>query len=195
MLDKSKIGMVCLSPRAVRETQITALKAAGAQWIVELGRVTPSSWRDIAKIVRPDDVVFIYALALVPTKRGEDDLPPSAQVSEFVMEVHERGGTVVEALTGRNSKDRKQRREMIGDALKAIRRGSRQPPTTRKRGRPRKEFTAEQMAKAKAAWQSPDYVTNEAAARHFPQGFTARRAWELWGPSGRLGKVKKKRKS
>lgn len=194
MLDKSKIGMVCLSPRVVRETQITALREAGAQWIVELGRVVPKSWRDVAKVVREGDTLFIYSLSLVPTKRGEDDLPPSAQVSEFIMEVHERGGTVVEVLTGRNSRDRKQRRAMTADALKSIRRGTRQPATTRGRGRPKKEFTAEQMAKAEAAWKSPDYVTNEAAARHFPKGFTAKRAWTLWGPSGRVGKVKRKKK-
>lgn len=193
MLDKSKIGMVCQSPRVPRETQSTALREAGAQWIVELGRVTPRTWRDIANVVRTGDVVFIYALALVPTKRGDDELPPSAQVSDFLIEVHDRGGAVVEVLTGRNSKDRKQRRAMTADALKALRRGTRQPPTTRGRGRPKKEFTDAQLAKAKEAWFSPDYVTNPAAERHFPKGFTAKRAWELWGPSGRVGKVKRKK--
>lgn len=194
MLDKSKIGMVCRSARVTNDTQITALRAAGAQWIVELGRVVPKSWRDVANVVRDGDTVYIYGLALVPTKRGDDDLPPSAQVSEFLIEVHDRGGTVVEVATGRNSRDKTQRRAMTTDALKALRRGTRAAPTTRGRGRPRKEFTEDQLAAAKKAWLSPDYVSNEAAARHFPKGFTARRAWELWGPSGRLGKVKKKRK-
>lgn len=194
MLDKSKIGMVCVSPRVVRETQITALREAGAQWIIELGRVTPKTWRDVASVIRPGDTLFIYSLSLVPTKRGEDELPPGAQVSEFLMEVHERGGTVVEALTGRNSRDRKERRAMTADALKAIRRGSRQPPTKRGRGRPKTEWTPEQLAKAEAAWKSEDYATNAAAERHFPKGFTAKRAWELWGPSGRLGKVKRKKR-
>lgn len=194
MLDKSKIGMICRSPRATRETQDTALRGAGAEHIVELGKVVPKSWRDVANIVRDGDTVFIYALAFVPTKRGEDDLPPSAQVSEFLIEIHDRGGTVVEVVTGRNSRDRKQRREMTKDALKALRRGSRAAPTTRGRGRPAKEFTPEQWAKAEAAWKSPDYVDNAAAARHFPKGFTAKRAWQMWGPSGRTGKVKKSKK-
>lgn len=193
MLDKSQIGVICRSPRATRETQDTALRKAGAQWIVEIGTLV-ETWRELVGAVREGDTVFIYALALVPTKRGADELSPSAQVSEFIMEVHERGGRVVEVTTGRNSKDRSQRRAMTKDALKAIRRGSRQPPTTRGRGRPAKDFTPEQIEQARAAWKSKDYATNGAAARHFPKGFTARRAWEMWGPSGRTGKIKSKKR-
>ncbi len=194
MLDKSKIGMVCRSARVTNDTQITALRAAGAQWIVELGRVVPKSWRDVASVVREGDTVYIYGLALVPTKRGDDDLPPSAQVSEFLIEVHDRGGTVVEVVTGRNSRNKAQRRAMTSDALKALRRGTRSAPSTRGRGRPRKEWTEEQLAAAKEAWFSTDYVSNEAAAKRFPKEFTMKRAWQMWGPSGRDGRVKTKRK-
>lgn len=192
MLDKSQIGVICRSPRATRETQDTSIRKAGAQWIVKIGKLV-DTWRELVGAVREGDTVFIYALALIPTKRGDDELPPSAQASEFIMEVHERGGTVVEVTTGRNSRDRSQRRAMVKDALKAIRRGSRQPPTTRGRGRPQKEFTAKELAQAERAWKSKDYVTNDAAVRHFPEGFTAKRAWALWGPSGRTGKAKRKR--
>lgn len=194
MLDKSHIGLVCKSPRAKTETQITALRAAGADWIVEIGK-TPRTWREAISAIRPGDTVYVYALSLLPTRRGEDDLSPGAQVSEFLIEVHERGASVTEVYTGRNSRDRKARRGMIADAHKALRRGSRAlPPTGRGRGRPPKEFDAEQLAAVKAAWLSPDYTTNEAAAKRFPKGFTAKRAWQLFGPSGRTGKVKKKRK-
>lgn len=193
-MDKSQIGMVCSSQRALRETQITALRNAGAEFIVELGRVIPKSWRDVVNIVRDGDTLYIYGLALVPTKRGEDELSPSAQLREFLIEVHDRGGTVVEVSTGRNSRDRAQRRAMTKDAVKALRRGNRTPPTGRGRGRPLKyEFTSEQIAEAKRIWFSPDYRTNVAAAKHLPKGFHWKRAWTLWGASGRPYKKSKKR--
>lgn len=192
-MDKSQIGMVCSSQRALRETQITALRSAGAEFIVELGRVIPKSWRDVVNIVRGGDTLYIYGLALVPTKRGEDELSPSAQLREFLIEVHDRGGTVVEVSTGRNSRDRAQRRAMTKDAVKALRRGNRTPPTGRGRGRPKAEFAPEDVAKAKAVWFSRDYVTNVAASKYLPKGMTAKRAWQLFGASGRPYKKSKKR--
>lgn len=193
MLDKSKIGMVCQSPRATRETQFTALRAAGAQWIVELGRVTPRTWRDVVNVVRTGDVVFIYALAFVPTKRGDDELPPSAQVSEFLIEVHERGGTVVEVSTGRNSRNQAQRRKMVADAVAGVRRGNRSPRTGKPRGRPKKDWTPEQIAKAKEVWFSRDYATNVIAAKYLPKGMTMKHAWTLFKASGRPYKKSKRR--
>jgi hypothetical protein len=191
-LDKSHFGMICKSPRATREAQHTALSAAGAQWIVEIGKV-PRSWREAVEAVREGDTVYIYALSFIPTKRGEDDLPPSAQVADFLIEVHERGGYVVEVYSGRKSNDRGQRREMAKDALKTIRRGSRALPSIgRGRGRPKKAWTPEQVAKAKEVWFSRDYTTNLAAERHLPKGMKAKHAWLLFGASGRPYKAKKR---
>ena len=190
-MDKSLIGMICKSPRATREAQDTALREAGAQWIIELGRVIPKSWRDVVNVLHEGDTVFIYALALVPTKRGEDDLTPSAQASEFLIEVHEAGAQVVEVYSGRKSKDRAQRRGMTTDAVKALRRGSRAlPPTGRGRGRPKTEWSIETLEKAKEVWLSRDYATNVIAAKHLPKEFTAKHAWTLFGPSGRPYKRK-----
>ena len=192
MLDKSLIGMVCRSSRVTNEAQITALRKAGAEWIVELGRVVPKSWRDVASIVSKGDTLHVYGLALVPTKRGDDVLSPSAQASEFIMEVHERGGTVVEVSTGRSSRNRSQRQAMIKDAAKALRRGNRTPPTGRGRGRPKTEWPADTVTKAKAVWFSRHYVSNVAAAAHLPEGMTAKHAWQLFGASGRPYKSKRK---
>lgn len=192
MLDKSQIGVVCKTPRANRELQITKLREAGAQWIVEIGK-NAKSWREVVREVHPGDTVRVYALSSIPTKRGDDELSPSAQVADFLIEVHERGGTVVEVLTGRNSRDRKARRGMIADAQKAIKRGSRAlPPTGRGRGRPKTEWPADDVAKAKAVWFSRDYVSNVAASKHLPKGMTAKRAWQLFGASGRPYKSKRK---
>lgn len=99
---------------------------------------------------------------------------------------------MVEVSTGRSSRNRNQRQAMVRDATKALQRGNRTPPTGRGRGRPKAEFPAEDVAKAKAVWFSRDYVTNVAAAKYLPKGMTAKRAWLLFGASGRPYKQKKR---
>lgn len=193
MLDKSRIGLIFKSPRAGAETQEQALRKAGAQWIVTVGG-TPKTWREAVNAVRQGDVVHVLALSLVPTKRGADELPPSAQVGDFIIEVHERGGYVVEVHTGRVSKDRAQRRAMVKEAVKTVQRGTRVlPKTGRPRGRPKTEFPPEVVARAREVWFSLDYATNVIAAKHLPKGITAKKAWELFGQSGRPYKKARKR--
>lgn len=192
-MDKSQIGMVCKSPSIRPETQEAALRKAGAEWIVVLGRVIPTSWRDVVNAVREGDTVYIYGLALVPTKRGEDELKPTDQVREFLIEVHERGGTVVEVSTGRKSTDRAHRKAMTADAVKGLKRGNRSPRTGKTRGRPKLEWSADDVAKAKAVWFSRDYASNVIASKYLPKGITAKRAWQLFGASGRPYKKSKRR--
>lgn len=192
-VDKSRIGLIFKSPRAKRDAQETALRKAGAEWIVEVGGV-PRTWRDAIRVVRPGDIVYVLAMSMVPTKRGDDDLPPSAQVADFFVEVHERGGHVVEAYTGRISKDRKQRRAMTAEAVKTVRQGTRRLPNTgRPRGRPKKEWSAAEIEKARAVWFSADYATNVIAVKHLPKGMTARQAWNLFGASGRPYQKRKRK--
>ena len=192
-MDKSKIGMICQSASITRETQDTALRRAGAEWVVTLGRVVPKSWRDVANIVRDGDTVYIYGLALVPTRKGDDELKPTDQVREFLIEVHERGGTVVEVSTGRSSRKPAERKAMTADAVKGLKRGNRSPKTGKPRGRPKKDWTLEQVAAAKVVWFSRDYVSNVAAANHLPKGMKAKHAWLLFGASGRPYKKSKRR--
>ena len=165
------IGLILSSPRASRETQNTKLREAGAERIVEIG-ILPKTWREALSAVRNGDTVYVYALSFLPTKRGQDELMPSAQVADFLMEVHERGGTVVEVVTGRNSRDRKQRRGMIGDAVKELKRGTRRPPSTGKAaGRPKTEWPSEDVRQqAIAIWKSPDFATRLAATKNMPKG-------------------------
>ena len=108
----------------------------------------------------------------------------------FLIEAHERGGAVVEVSTGRSSRNQAQRKAMVKDAVKGLKRGNRSPATGRGRGRPKAEFAPEDVAKAKAVWFSRDYVTNIAAAKYLPKGMTAKRAWQLFGASGRPYKQK-----
>lgn len=193
VLDKSRLGLIFKSPRASRDVQEAALRKAGAEWIVEVGKA-PATWREAVRAVRAGDVVFIYALSMVPTKRGDDDLTPSAQVVDFLSEVHERGGHVVEVYTGRNSKDKAQRAAMKAEGVKAVRAGTRKlPKSGRSRGRPKNEYPADTLTKAREVWFSRDYATNVIAAKYLPKGITAKKAWELFGQSGRPYKKQRKR--
>lgn len=196
MLDKAHLGLVLRSKRVSSDRQDTMLREAGAQWIVEIGKDV-NTWRAAINAVRDGDTVYIYALSFLPTKRGQDKLSPTAQVADFLLEVHERGGVVVEVYTKRKSNNRKQRQGMIDDAHKSLKRGTRQLPSTgRSRGRPIKfEWTKDQIAKAKQVWFSPDYVTNAAAERHLPKHMTARHCWNMFGASGRPFNKKQKRKT
>jgi len=72
----------------------------------------------------------------VATERGDDKLPPSGQPAEFILEVHERGASVIETWTGRNSRNQKERREMVAEAVRSLRGGGRKlPPSGKPAGR------------------------------------------------------------
>lgn len=180
-----------------RDFQEMELRVAGAQHIIDLPGKGKHSWRDAVKLCRPGDTYYVYALVLVPTPRGEDALPPTAQVIDFVSEVHERKGVIIEVYTGRRSDDPKQKRAMIGDAVASLKSGGRgkMPAGFRVPGRKAVKWTEEQLQRAHDAWFSRDYATNEAAERHMPPGFSVTRARRLWGPSGRPWPSRRKRKT
>jgi hypothetical protein len=193
-VDKSHLGIVFNSPRATKARQEEALRNAGASWIVTIGGRSVPSWRWPARQVREGDTVYVYAIVCVPSKRGEDEegSTPTAQIGEFVAEVTSRGGCIVECYTGRNSCDAKQRNAMIREAMAGLRKsGKPLPEMGRGRGRPKKEWSDDQLLKAREVWFSKKYTTNEAAAEHMPEGFGMKRAWMLFGPSGRPFKRKR----
>jgi hypothetical protein len=83
---------------------------------------------------------------------------------------------------------------MIREAVSSLRKsGKPLPEMGRGRGRPKMEWSDDQLMQAKEAWFSRDYSTNIAAAKGMPKGFGARRAWLLWGPSGRPFPKRKRR--
>lgn len=187
-VDKSHLGLIFKSPRATASRQEEALRQSGASWILNVGNKTVPSWRLPARQVREGDTVYVYALVCVPTRRGHDEegSTPSAQIGEFVAEVTSRGGCIVEVYTGRNSCDGRQRNAMIREAMAGLRKsGKPLPEMGRGRGRPVTEWTDDQLMQAKEAWFLKDYRTNEAAEKHMPKGFGKKRAWLIWGPSGR----------
>lgn len=193
VVDRTQIGLTFPYKRQSREAQEAYLRAAGAQHI----RHVDKTWtrHDAVKTVRPGDTVYIVALVMVATERGKDDLPPGGQPAEFLLEVHERGGTVIEVWTGRNSRDAKGRKAMVADAVRVLRGGGRKLPASgRKAGRPAKMFTPEALTHNQRCWFSKMYATNDVAQRHMLDGMTAREAWKLWGVSGRPFPSKRGRK-
>jgi hypothetical protein len=165
-VDKTKIGLTFPDKRQSRVTQDSILRAAGAQHIRAVGKEC-STWREAVKGVRPGDVVYIVALVQVATERGDDKLPPSGQPAEFILEVHERGGSVIETWTGRHSRNQKDRREMVADAVRSLRSGGRKlPPTGKPAGRPQNQYSPAALEHNKKCWFSRSYATNAVAVEH-----------------------------
>lgn len=190
-VDKTKIGLTFPDKRQSRATQDSILRAAGAQHIRAVGKEC-STWREAVKGVRPGDVVHIVALVQVATERGDDKLPPSGQPAEFILEVHERGGSVIETWTGRHSRNQKDRREMVADAVRSLRSGGRKlPPTGKPAGRPQNQYSPAALEHNKKCWFSRSYATNAVAVEHMKEGMQAHEAWRKWGKSGRPWPSKK----
>lgn len=194
-VDKSKRGLTFAHPRISRAEQERLLKQAGAEWINHVG-IKPATWEAVPQAIRAGDTVFIYAGPMVPARSKAMKIPLPAQWASFMTEVHARGGTIVEVATGRTTADVKQQRAINADTLKFLRMsGKRLPGASRKAGRPPRVFTEAEVLKAKEAWFSKDYATNETAERHMPDGFTVTMARRKWGPSGRPWKRKSARRS
>jgi len=185
MQDKTNPGLVFKSSRYTDAEQRKRLLAAGAKHIVPIR----NSWRDMfkgARVIRDGDTVYIFALVLVPTERGGDTLPPSAQPTAFLYECKAVGATVVEVWTGRKSSSRKDFDAMIADAVAALRgsTGRIAPRGFGQRGRPKTKVPMQgtrEFNVLRAIWKSHEYENAEQAlAAMAAEGFdgaesTARR--------------------
>jgi len=194
LVDPTKIGLTFPSDRLSRQRQEDVVRAAGASRIIHVGVDCPS-WRDVVRITRQGDTVYIAALSMAPTARTKDDVPPADQPGEIIADFTAYGVTIHEALTGLRSDDREQRRQMLAEAARNIRGGGRQLPRGAfKRGRPAADCTAV-LAEAKRIWHSRSYLTNKDAVAHMPPckdvatgkpiKWTAERAFREFKASGR----------
>lgn len=189
-VDKTKQGLLFPGDAAHKQ----ALQAAGAEHFVKIDGKT-RTWRDAVRLVRPGDTIYIWVMVNAPTKRGQDELPPSAQPREFMREIMARGGLLIEVFSGRTSAKKADAEGIIRDAVTALKSKGRKrmPAGYRSKGRHAVAWTDEQLLQAKRAWFSPMYATNEIAEAHMPSveiggkvvKFRAVRAWRMWGVSGR----------
>lgn len=181
VVDKAKIGLVFNFPGVTRERQEAELRAAGAQWIIHVGKMVPS-WQEAVKQVCATCTVFIVGAPMVPAPRKIVPASRPAQWSSFQSEIHKRGSHIIETRSGLDTRNRKQLLEMNDVTDKFFRRGGNGLPTSgRGPGRPAATATAD----IERIWKSRDYATNEIACRHMPDGWTPRMCRDRWGPSGR----------
>jgi hypothetical protein len=161
-------------------------RAAGAQHFIEIGG-KHETWRDAVRLVRPGDTVFIWVLVRVPTRKGQDELPPVAQVREVIREIHDRGGVLIEVYTGRRSSKATDKSAMIADAQRSLKTAGRRllPPGHASPGRRERKFTAEEWALAETIWRDVHkFPSWEFVQQHLPEGFTTARAFRKWGARG-----------
>jgi hypothetical protein len=197
VVDKSKIGLVFNFPGVTRERQEAELRAAGAQWIIQVGKMVPT-WQEAVKQVDAGCTVFIVGAPMVPAPRKIVPASRPAQWSSFQSEIHKRGSHIIETRSGLDTRNRKQLLEMNDVTDKLFRKGGNGLPTSGSgAGRP----AAKSDDAIKAIWFSRDYSTNEIACKHMPmwesksgpQSWTPRMCRDRWGVSGRPFAKRKKR--
>jgi len=153
-----------------------------------------ATWRDAVRSVRRGDVIVVEALALLPEPKSRK-LIPSMDMRDAVEEIERRGGSLLEARTGRSSLMTKDRAAMIADAARSLGSGGRSLSSMQarangaaagaKRGRPKAEFTPEQIEAARRVWESRKVERWEDAAKMLPRGFTVWRARKMFGARGK----------
>lgn len=199
-VDKSKIGFVRpIKQRHSAERQTDAVTQAGAKTIFTVGEDGVTSWRDVARLTRRGDTVYVEALALLPDERIPRKRQPAVDLIEALDELRDRGAVVVETSTGRRSDRKEELKAMRADAIKSLGAGGRSLPTAQARanggkgGRCAKVFSERDMERAELVWGSlkkyPRWKDVEAA---LPKGFTTYRAFKLWGARGSLAKSSKR---
>lgn len=182
----SQIGLTFPSKRLSRAAQATELRAAGASNIIDVGVAQCKSWRTAVRRLRGGETVHIVGLVIVPTEPGGDDVIPSGQPAEFILEVHNRRATVHETRTGLKSSKSDDRRKMIAAATRSLKTGGRLlPPSGKPAGRPREQFSDDALAHNRELWFSLDVPTDGAAARLMKEGMTKEQARRRWKSSGR----------
>lgn len=151
---------------------------AGARSVHVLDKGRASKAHDVVKLARPERAFMLHWLFLVAdpavstkAKRG--------MILDFVESVEDGGSWIIEAGSGRNTLNRKERRTMISDALEAVTK-MRQPGTRRSLGRPTRQFTPEEWATAERLWRGRDVKSWDEFEVRAPEGFRAMRAWRIW---------------
>lgn len=184
-VDKSHLGLVFAHPRATTAAQEKELRAAGASWIVVVGK-SPATWREAISPVRPGDTVYALAGNMVPASRRKAGMGQPAQWSAFLAELHMRGAVFCEVMTGRKSSNVKQLRAMSDEVMRLLRQGGKRLPGKRPAGRKRREWTSDDVkAEWLRRWKSKNYKSDAAVIREAKENGISERMMRALGPSGR----------
>jgi hypothetical protein len=164
-VDKTKCGLTFKHPRVSRDHQESALRDAGASWIVHVGIDCPS-WRAVVDNCEPGDVVYVYACAMIPAPVKKDGTGLAAQWTQFNTQMAIRRATYVEVLTGRSSKHLKSRNELIAETQKWLAHHGKRIPLKTTPGRPKVKWPNDEVRKsASKLWTSKNVPSDAAAKR------------------------------
>lgn len=177
-------------PRHTLGTQEKALREQGAAVVFVADEHRDLTREQFLKALRKGDTLVIWRLFLLAEPRQKTRDNPRQDLWSVLADLRKRNVTVLEAATGRVSADQAQRDAMLAEAIEMLTYGGRGHSVTAKingskGGRPSAQFTDQQIKDAKAAWFCVKIEKNEDAVKQFPEGFSAARAYKMFGPSGR----------
>lgn len=187
LVDKSKCGFVRPMKAHTERRQVEALRAAGAGVLYVVGKDGVTGWQQVAASRRKGDVVMIEALCLLASPKSKSVRWPSQDLRDALEAIEARGASVWETHTGLRSTDPAQRRTMIQEAVRALGAGQRSLPSDQARangakgGRRPKQFTADEIDKARRVWESRKYKTYNECKAALPRGFSVMRAFRMFG--------------
>jgi hypothetical protein len=189
-VDDDAVGLVRHHRWAKVEVQQVRLKEDGCRAIIDLGT---TKREEVLRLLRDGRTgKLLYAFLLVDPKRKRKLFEDFRAV---LAKIEARGGVVKDVFTGLDNADKARRAALLdvvrGQARRHLQ-GAKwaEEPMRHKPGRRPQEFTAEQLAAAKAIWRDrieyPTWKATDGALEQIrskkDRPFTRHRAHDLWGP-------------
>lgn len=170
-------------PRYPEAGQRRAMSENGIAGIIqEGGRKANGTRADILRMHAPGRILAIQHLFLLADPKAKRKSGGTrADLWKAVDAWEADDGLILELATGRRTDDKRQRDEMMRDAIEALARGRHKTTRGDKRGRPKKEFSEADLTRGKAVWEGRKYKTWDDAAEALPKGMTVWDAYALWG--------------
>jgi hypothetical protein len=137
---------------------------------------------DLVRMIRGETLIAVQHAMLLADPRHDRKRGGSRAAFWAALDaIEERGGVIWELYTGLRTDRPGERDKMTRAAIDALARGRHKTRQSDKRGRPAKQFTEEQWAKAQAAWESMKLKTWADVAPKLPKGMTPRDCWNRFG--------------
>jgi hypothetical protein len=198
--DRPKYFAIRMDRRVKVKTQEQAGRAKGydPDFFVRLDKdgvealIGPAGPDGAPPLLRRGYQLGIYRYDLIAPLRSEKyDRTPRKVLKEATDRLLEIGVFLEEIDSGRTCKDENGVYLIYADAVDRL---AGNTGTSRKRGRPKKARSDEDIAAAKAIWESNKYVSNKEAVEAMPGGdWNLAEANERFGGSGRQGGRRKKK--
>lgn len=188
-LSKARCGYVQSVPRHPASGQRAALEPYQLGAIFDEDQEEGARGRMVDQL-RRNDAVHLTHFHLLAKRVERTTHNMRLDLWEALRDVEERGGVVIETSTDRTTADRKQRDDMIRDAIEILTRGHKARASTiarkngMKGGRPPKVLTPEQTEAARAAWINPKLAGAKLRQVVRRCGYSIARCYAEFGPRG-----------